>query len=91
MIERALEQTPEQAATLDSMGWVLYKQGHAQEAIKYLRKAWSARAGAEIGAHLGEVLWSRGRRDAARGIWEQAEEIAPDNKVLQETRERLQP
>lgn len=45
----------------------------------------------EIGAHLGEVMWQQGDRAAAREIWEQASEIAPENAVLQETLKRFNP
>lgn len=91
MIERALEQNPEDAATLDSMGWVLYRLGRNEEALEYLRAAWEGSRDAEIAAHLGEVLWARGQRERAREIWAAGEDLAPDNEVLQETRERLLP
>ncbi|MDZ7747745.1 MAG: tetratricopeptide repeat protein [Halofilum sp. (in: g-proteobacteria)] len=91
MIERALEHNPDDAATVDSMGWVLYRLGQPRAALSHLRRAWELGRDAEIGAHLGEVLWSLGRRDEARRIWAQAREQAPDNAVLRETVERLAP
>lgn len=89
LIERALDQHPEDAAILDSMGWVLYRQGDHDQALEYLREAWALSADAEIGAHLGEVLWTLGERGEAREIWEAAAEEDPDHRVLRETRERL--
>ena len=92
MIERALEQNPDDAATIDSMGWVLYRLGRDREALEYLRRAWELDPGAEIAAHLGEVLWALGRRDEARRIWDQARERqddGPGNEVLRETVDRL--
>jgi len=89
MIERALKQNPEDGATLDSMGWVLYRQGRLQQALGYLRRAYDADPGAEIGAHLGEVLWALGRQDEARSIWNEAREQEPDNAILNETVRRL--
>ena len=89
MIERALEQNPQDPATIDSMGWVLYRQGRPAAALKHLQEAWERDPDAEIGAHLGEVLWALGRREQARAIWEQAREREPDSEILQETIDRL--
>ena len=91
LIRRAYEQEPENAAILDSMGWALYRLGRSEEALEYLRRAYELMPDAEIGAHLGEVLWMEGRRDEAREIWSEAEEHDPDHPVLQETLERLAP
>ena len=38
LIAAALVQTPDNAAVLDSMGWVLHRQGKHAEALKYLEK-----------------------------------------------------
>ena len=54
-----------------------------------LRRAYSGRPDAEIGAHLGEVLWMLGERDEARRIWDEALKAAPDNETLQKTLKRL--
>jgi len=89
LIERALEQRPGDAAILDSMGWVLYRQGEHAKALEYLRAAWERSRDAEIGAHLGEVLWVLGERSEARAIWDAAAEDDPDHRVLRETVERL--
>ena len=51
----------------------------------------AARAGAdaEIGVHLGEVLWTRGKQDEARKIWREARARDGANEVLRETLARL--
>lgn len=81
-IERALELRPDDPAILDSMGWVLYRQGQSDQAEGYLRRALDQVFDAEIAAHLGEVLWSLGRRDEAREVWTRALEEDPDHKYL---------
>lgn len=91
LIERALAQQPEDAAILDSMGWVLFRQGEPREALTYLRQAYEINADPEIAAHLGEVLWTLGRRQEAREIWQRALDKEADNKVLEQTTRRLQP
>lgn len=89
-IERALALKPDSAAIIDSMGWVLFRLGRPAEALPYLERAFELDANAEIGAHLGEVLWALGRRDEARRIFARAREIEPDNAVLRDTIRRLE-
>ena len=89
-IERALELRPDDPAILDSMGWVLFRQGQAELAEDYFRRALDKVFDAEIAAHLGEVLWSLGRRDEAREIWARALDEAPDHEYLLKVLSRFQ-
>ena len=82
LIQRALTLKPEDPFILDSMGWVQYRLGNNEEAIKYLRQALSIRNDAEISAHLGEVLWVTGDRKQARTIWNEAIGNTPDSDIL---------
>jgi len=68
LIETALALEPENPAILDSMGWVLFKLGRAEEALPYLREAADAEPHPEIVAHLIEALWSLDRQDEARDL-----------------------
>lgn len=90
LIERALELRPGDPFITDSLGWVEFRTGNLAEARRLLEQAWAARPDTEIGAHLGEVLWAMGERDAARGIWRQSRARDADNEVLRETLKRLQ-
>jgi tetratricopeptide (TPR) repeat protein len=81
-IERALQLRPDEPAILDSMGWVLYRLGKAEQAEPYLRRALEMTFDAEIAAHLGEVLWAMGRRDDARSVWEKAMDEDPKHEYL---------
>ena len=89
LIEKALELAPEDYFIIDSMGWVLYRQGDLKGAARELRRAYGGRPDAEIGAHLGEVLWMLGERAEARRIWDEALKAGPDNETLQKTIKRL--
>src|SRR5262245_275413 len=89
LIEKALEIAPEDYFIIDSMGWVLYREGDLKGAARELRRAYSGRPDAEIGAHLGEVLWMLGEREEARRIWDEALRAGPDNETLQKTIKRL--
>ena len=90
LIERAHDAAPKNSAILDSLGWVLFRQGHAAEAETYLRAAYLDDRGGDIAAHLGEVLWNLGRRDDAEHIWSEAAAVDGDNRLLKTTRQRLQ-
>ncbi len=89
LIERALALRPEDPAVRDSLGWVLYRQGELEAARTHLQRAYSAYPDAEIGAHLGEVLWQLGERDQARAVWRQAQQADADNRTLRRTLERF--
>lgn len=90
-VQRAMELLPDDAAVTDSMGWVQYRLGNHEEAIKYLRRAFELNADAEIAAHLGEVLWVSGKQAEAREVWAQGLKEDPKNKVLVEVMKRFNP
>jgi len=90
-VKRAIELRPESFYIMDSMGWVLYRQGKLDEALSYLRKAMQASPDSEVAAHLGEVLWVKGDKDAARDIWRKALQQSPGNSALLNTMKRLEP
>ena len=89
LIRKALELSPGEAAITDSLGWVEYRLGNRVEALRLLRDAYKAQPDAEIGAHLGEVLWVSGQTDEAREVLRQARTRDADNEVLRETITRL--
>ena len=89
LIERALELSPDDYFIMDSLGWVLYREGDLKGAAEQLRRAYTGRPDAEIGAHLGEVLWVMGERDEANRVWQESLKASPDNETLQKTIKRL--
>jgi tetratricopeptide (TPR) repeat protein len=89
LIEKALDLRPDDAHILDSMGWVRYRLGDLDGALDFLRRAWRASREAEIGVHLGEILWVRGEREEARAVFRESRELDPNNEVLRETLQRL--
>jgi predicted Zn-dependent protease len=91
LIERALELSPEDHYIIDSMGWVLYRMGDLKGAAEHLRRAYLGRPDAEIGAHLGEVLWQMGERAEAERVWQEVLKSHPENETLQKTLKRLRP
>jgi tetratricopeptide (TPR) repeat protein len=89
LIEQALRLAPDDPYILDSMGWVFFRMGDSHKALEFLERAYKLKRDAEIAAHLGEVLWTQGRRDEAQRIWDEALKSSPDNDVLQGTVKRL--
>jgi tetratricopeptide (TPR) repeat protein len=89
LIEKAIKIKPDEPAIIDSYGWVQYRLGHLDEALRLLRKAFEKQPDSEVAAHLGEVLWVRGDREEARQVWEQGRKKDSENKVLIETMKRL--
>lgn len=91
LIARALKLAPDSPAILDSMGWVLYRQGDLEGAADYLRRALKlSRRDDEIAAHLGEVLWMSGERTDAQAVWREALKHKPDSEKIRSVLERLQ-
>src|SRR5204863_5539106 len=89
LIEKALELSPDDFFIVDSMGWVQYREGDLKGAAQTLRRAYDGRPDAEIGAHLGEVLWAMGDRPGANRVWQESLKTAPDNETLLKTIKRL--
>ena len=89
LIEKALEISPEDYFIIDSLGWVQYREGNLKAARETLQRAYNGRPDAEIGAHLGEVLWMLGERTEANRIWQEALKTAPENETLLKTIKRL--
>ena len=90
LIVKALELAPGDPFITDSLGWVEFRLGRPEEALRLLREAYRARPDTEIAAHLGEVLWVLGRHDEARAVWREGRARDASNEVLRETLVRLQ-
>jgi Flp pilus assembly protein TadD len=89
LVQKALELAPNEPFIIDSLGWIQYRMGRREEALRNLQRAYQSRPDAEIAAHLGEVLWAMGRRDEARKVWREGRERDSGNEVLKDTLARL--
>lgn len=89
LIEKALQLAPDDGYILDSMGWVHFRLGDLARAREYLERAYRLKPEAEVAAHLGEVMWAQGERDAARRLWREYWKKEPDNETLKATLARL--
>lgn len=89
LLDKALRLKPDDAAIIDSMGWLHYRRGNYPEALRHLQQAYETAPGAEIGAHLGEILWVLGDKTEARRIWREAQQLDPNDPAINETLNRL--
>lgn len=91
LIRAAHKLQPDDAATLDSLGWVHYKLGQPKNALPWLEQAYAAYPDPEVAAHLGEALWALGEKRKARKLWREALDKSPGHEILLETIKRLDP
>jgi tetratricopeptide (TPR) repeat protein len=89
LVLKALEYAPADPFITDSLAWVEFRAGNLAEALHLLQGAFKAKPDAEIAAHLGEVLWTLGRRDEALSVWKEGSQINADNETLLDTLKRL--
>jgi tetratricopeptide (TPR) repeat protein len=86
------ESDKDSAAYLDSLGWVLFKQGKAKEAKPYLLEAVKDRdeQSIEIWDHLGDVHMQLGEKTQAIAAWKKGLEAATSRKRDQKRKEEVQ-
>lgn len=91
LIARARAARPNDPSIADSWGWVQYRLGHLDQAAQSLRSAWRSGKDADIGVHLGEVLWKQGDHGDAQRVFEAVRKLDPHNASLRSTLKRLNP
>ncbi|MCP3868436.1 MAG: PEP-CTERM system TPR-repeat protein PrsT [Gammaproteobacteria bacterium] len=71
MARKAYELSPQDPLIADTLGWVLVKEGRAEDGLIYLREAQSRMSNLpDIGYHLAEALHALGRDKEARTVLE---------------------
>jgi tetratricopeptide (TPR) repeat protein len=79
MIQKAVEQRPDDGYIVDSLGWALYKLGRYKDAIEWLEKAAALiPEDPTINDHLGDAYWQTGRRLDATFQWRHAAAMKPE-------------
>lgn len=72
---KAMELEPENAAYLDTMGWIFYKLGEYEKAKRFIKASIdldNSAASAEVLEHLGDVYEKLGNLAEAKKLWKQA-------------------
>ncbi|BBK35469.1 hypothetical protein STAQ_05470 [Allostella sp. ATCC 35155] len=90
MLRKAVELRPEDGYIVDSLGWVMYRMGRFEEAVKELERAVELRPlDAVINDHLGDAYWRTGRRQEARVQWQRALTLKPEADQVKPIEEKV--
>ncbi|MCX7885669.1 MAG: tetratricopeptide repeat protein [Verrucomicrobiae bacterium] len=91
LIQKAVSLQPDNAAYLDSLGWVYYRLGRLEDALKHLRRAIELSAKEPdpiLYDHLADVLHALNQREEAIQALRKAIELDPKNKDYTEKLKR---
>ena len=91
LVEKALQLAPDDPAIMDSVGWAYYRSGKLKESVEMLRRAFAVDPDPEIAAHLGEALWTYGKKTEAKKIWQGGINASPDSVHLQDVIKKFMP
>ena len=80
---RAIELAPDQAAYLDTYGWILFKMGNTKEAHKYIAKSLEIDSeNTEVLKHMGDILVKMKKYTKAIKYYHKALSLDPENQEL---------
>ena len=83
MIEKALQQKPNDPYIIDSMAWYYFKTGAYEEAKSLLEYAIDLMPyDPIINEHYGDALWKSGKSVEARFHWSKALELDPEEETI---------
>jgi len=92
MIEKAVQQRPNDGAMVDSLGWVAMRMGDTATAVRLLERAAELEPGdATVNGHLGDAYWEVGRKLEAVFQWRRALNLKPDPDEKERLEGRLRP
>jgi tetratricopeptide (TPR) repeat protein len=90
MARKALRKNPTDVYIMDTLGWVLYKQGNGQESVKLLEVAHNTKPDESIIAeHLGDAYFKLQLHEKARRMYNVVLEIEKDETTLAKVRQKL--
>ncbi len=91
MIEQASKAEPDDGYITDSLGWVLFRLGRYEDAVKPMLHAVELTPDDPvINDHLGDVLWMVGRKREAEFQWQRALSFGPaDDLDMDRIRKKL--
>ena len=79
MIEKAVQRRPNDGAIVDSLGWVMLRQGQVTDAVNTLERAVELDPeDSSVNGHLGDAYWAAGRRLEAAFQWRRALTFNPE-------------
>ena len=85
MAKKAIELEPNNAAYLDTIGWIYYKMDNVEKALNFIRKSVELdNNNAVVLEHLGDVLFSNNQIEEAMLFYLKALDIDKNNEILQQ-------
>ena len=91
MLQKAVDQRPNDGFIVDSLGWAYYRRGEYEIAARFLEKAVELRpADPTINDHLGDIYWRLGRTLEAKFQWNHARDLGPDPEDLPKILEKIE-
>lgn len=84
MIEKAVGAEPENATSMDTYAWVLFKRKEYSKAREIIDRtlSMSDERSSEVFEHAGDIYFMDGDPDGALKFWKEALELDPDNALL---------
>ena len=90
MVEKAVEQRPNDGYIIDSLGWAYFRVGDYAKSVATLEKAVELHPeDATINDHLGDALWTVGRLQEARFQWRRALVFDPEPELKADIENKL--
>lgn len=90
LARRALALDPTDGYILDTVGWVLFKKGQTEPALRYLEAAIKAKSDESIIAeHLGDVYFRSQMLEKARFMYQKAAELESDQGKVSKIMSKL--
>lgn len=90
MLEKAAKQANRDGHIIDSLGWVYYRLGRYEDALRELERAVGLVAGeAIVNEHLGDVYWKVGRKREAVFKWRHALALNPEPEEVERINKKL--
>jgi len=82
---RTIKERPDDATSLDTYAWVMFRKKNYTEAMAYIDKAIanSEDPSEELYHHAGDIYFMNGEPQKALEFWEKALALDPDNELLQ--------
>ncbi len=91
MLEKAVQQRPEEGFIIDSLGWAHYMLGDYEKAVVNLEKAVQlAPTDPVLNDHLGDAYWRVGRHHEARFQWSRALSFEPEPELQPAIEKKLE-
>lgn len=90
LVNRALKIKPNDGFILDTMGWVLYKQGRLKDAINFLEAAHKVQIDESIIAeHLGDAYYRYQLTEKAKSMYIKAIQVEQDVTKVEKIRQKI--